>query len=136
MIEFNFRKTSSLQPAPVTKIHFAASIFQWLCLAFKNIFFKNSCYWLLLIKSVTCSLLGVIFWKGVLKIFRIFSRKHPHKCVILVKLHHSSIWITLNCFQKNINIVIIILTLSGRGIFTLKVECKFKLFYLTLLKHE
>ena len=28
------------------------------------------------------------------------------------------------------------LTLSGRSIFTLKVESKFKLFYLTLLKHE
>ena len=28
------------------------------------------------------------------------------------------------------------LTLSGQSIFTLKIKSKFKLFYLTLLKHE
>ena len=91
---FNFGKISSLQPATILKINFAASIFQRFCLAFKNGFFHEQLSLsasVFPLKSVSYSLPEVIYCKSVLKIFVIFPAKHPCGCVISIKLHHNSI---------------------------------------------
>ena len=41
MKELNFGKASNFQPATIIKITFAASVFQRVCLAFKDVFFQE-----------------------------------------------------------------------------------------------
>ena len=60
MKEFKFGKASNFQPAPTLKIKFAVSVFQGVCLAFKNLFFQQQLSLAASIsplKSVSCSLI-------------------------------------------------------------------------------
>ena len=94
MKDFNFGEASSFSSAIALKSNFGAIILQGFCLASKNIIFKEQpsmAKFVSLLKSVSCSLLEVIYWKDVLeKIFGVFSGKQPFSCVInKIKLHNN-----------------------------------------------